>query len=100
MGGGVSAQAFLLPLIVGISVLAFVLTAVISLSPTEAEIRADADLMARISGGRPADAAMPAQAPGMPARGPRVPQDPRLPAEQEPASGRWFRSGSLSSLAP
>jgi NO-binding membrane sensor protein with MHYT domain len=73
MGGGVSAQAFLLPLIVGISVLAFVLTAVISLSPTEAEIRADADLMARISGGHHAEAA--------------------TPAPDEPASGRWFRSG-------
>jgi len=50
MQGGVSAQAFLLPLIVGISILAFILTAVISLSPTEAEIREDAALMARISG--------------------------------------------------
>ncbi len=49
MQGGVSGQAFLLPLIVGISVLAFILTAVISLSPTEAEIREDAALMARIS---------------------------------------------------
>jgi NO-binding membrane sensor protein with MHYT domain len=50
MQGGVSAQAFLLPLIIGISILAFILTAVISLSPTEAEIREDAALMARISG--------------------------------------------------
>jgi NO-binding membrane sensor protein with MHYT domain len=50
MQGGVSAQAFLLPLIIGISLLAFTLTVVISLSPTEAEIREDAALMARISG--------------------------------------------------
>jgi NO-binding membrane sensor protein with MHYT domain len=50
MGGGVGAQTFLLPLIIGISVLAFILTVVISLSPTEAEIREDAALMARISG--------------------------------------------------
>ena len=50
MSGGVGAETFLLPLIIGISVLAFILTVVISLSPTEAEIRADAALMARISG--------------------------------------------------
>lgn len=49
MQGGVGAQTFLLPLIVGISVLAFILTVVISLSPTEAEIREDEELMARIS---------------------------------------------------
>ena len=50
MTGGVGAQTFLLPLIIGISVLAFILTVVISLSPTEAEIREDAALMARITG--------------------------------------------------
>jgi NO-binding membrane sensor protein with MHYT domain len=49
MQGGASASAFLLPLILGISILTFVLTAVISLSPTEAEIREEADLMARIA---------------------------------------------------
>jgi hypothetical protein len=49
MQGGVGAQTFLLPLIIGISVLAFILTVVISLSPTEAEIREDEELMARIS---------------------------------------------------
>jgi NO-binding membrane sensor protein with MHYT domain len=51
MQGGVSAQAFLLPLIIGISILAFVLTVIISLSPTEAEMREDAALMAHLSGG-------------------------------------------------
>jgi NO-binding membrane sensor protein with MHYT domain len=51
MSGGVSAQAFLLPLIIGISILAFVLTVIISLSPTEAEMREDAALMAHLSGG-------------------------------------------------
>jgi len=49
MSGGVSAQAFLLPLIIGISLLAFALTAIISLSPTEAEMREDAALMAHLS---------------------------------------------------
>jgi NO-binding membrane sensor protein with MHYT domain len=49
MQGGASAVSFLLPLILGISILTFVLTAVISLSPSEAEIREDAELMARIA---------------------------------------------------
>ena len=49
MSGGASAVSFLLPLILGISILTFVLTAVISLSPTAAEIREDAELMARIA---------------------------------------------------
>ena len=52
MSGGVSAQAFLLPLIIGISILAFILTVIISLSPTEAEMREDAALMAHLSGRR------------------------------------------------
>jgi NO-binding membrane sensor protein with MHYT domain len=47
--GGASAEAFLLPLIIGISVLTFVLAAIILLSPTEDEIREDAILMERIA---------------------------------------------------
>lgn len=47
--GGASASAFLLPLILGITVLTFVLAAVILLSPTEEEIREDAVLMDRIA---------------------------------------------------
>jgi len=46
--GGADAAAFLLPLIVGVSVTTFVLTATIALSPTAAEISADAELMRRI----------------------------------------------------
>ena len=46
--GGASASAFLLPLIIGVSVLTFVLTATIALSPTEAEMNEDAELMRRI----------------------------------------------------
>ncbi len=45
---GANATAFLLPLIIGVSVLTFVLTATIALSPTEAEINAEAELMRRI----------------------------------------------------
>ncbi len=48
-GGGASAGSFLLPLILGISVLTFILAAVILLSPTEEEIREDAVLMERIA---------------------------------------------------
>jgi NO-binding membrane sensor protein with MHYT domain len=49
MQGGASATSFLLPLIFGISILTLVLTAVISLSPTEAELRKDAELIKRIA---------------------------------------------------
>jgi NO-binding membrane sensor protein with MHYT domain len=51
MQGGASSVSFLLPLILGISILAFVLTAVISLSPTAAEIREDAALLERLAAG-------------------------------------------------
>jgi NO-binding membrane sensor protein with MHYT domain len=46
---GASAEGFLLPLILGISILAFVLTALIALSPSEEEIRAEAALTERIA---------------------------------------------------
>jgi NO-binding membrane sensor protein with MHYT domain len=49
---GATAENFLLPLILGISILTFIVTATIALSPTDAEIRAEADLMARISTAR------------------------------------------------
>jgi NO-binding membrane sensor protein with MHYT domain len=80
MSGGVSAAAFLLPLIIGISLLASAVTVVISLSPTEAEIREDAALMARITG-QATEPARPAQQP--PPAGP-----------DHPEAGRWFRPGS------
>jgi NO-binding membrane sensor protein with MHYT domain len=46
--GGATAESFLLPLILGISVVSFILIATIALSPTDAEIRAETDLMDRI----------------------------------------------------
>ena len=49
MGSGVSATSFLLPLILGISILTFLVTAVVTLAPTPEEIREDAALMERIS---------------------------------------------------
>jgi NO-binding membrane sensor protein with MHYT domain len=46
--GGADAAAFLLPLIVGVSITTFVLTATIALSPTAEEISAEAELMRKI----------------------------------------------------
>jgi NO-binding membrane sensor protein with MHYT domain len=40
---GASGDSFLLPLVLGITMVSFVLTLTISLSPTEAEIKADAE---------------------------------------------------------
>jgi NO-binding membrane sensor protein with MHYT domain len=50
MGGGSGAPAgsFLLPLILGIAIVSVVLTAAVALSPTEEEIRGEAELMDRI----------------------------------------------------
>jgi len=48
-----SAAAFLLPLIVGISCIGFIFSAVIALSPTAAEMLAEADLMARLGARAP-----------------------------------------------
>jgi hypothetical protein len=49
MGSGASAEAFLLPLILGITIVTFLVTAIVTLAPTEAEIREDAALMERIA---------------------------------------------------
>ena len=47
-GGGATAESFLLPLVIGISILAFIMTAPIALSPSGDELREDAELMRRI----------------------------------------------------
>ncbi len=47
-GGGATAETFLLPLIIGISVLAFILTATLALSPTDQEMREEQLLQQRI----------------------------------------------------
>lgn len=49
MSGGVSGVEFLLPLIIGITVLAFLVTTVVMLAPSEEEIREEAALMERIA---------------------------------------------------
>jgi NO-binding membrane sensor protein with MHYT domain len=49
MGTGASATEFLLPLILGISIVAFLVTAIVTMAPTEEEMREDAALMERIA---------------------------------------------------
>jgi NO-binding membrane sensor protein with MHYT domain len=49
---GESAEAFLLPLLLGVSVATFLMTLVLALSPSEEEILEDASLRERISAGR------------------------------------------------
>jgi NO-binding membrane sensor protein with MHYT domain len=49
--GGSSGMSFLVPLLVGITIVTFAVTLVISLSPTEDEIHEDARLRDRIAGG-------------------------------------------------
>jgi NO-binding membrane sensor protein with MHYT domain len=97
MSGGVSAQAFLLPLIIGISLLAFALTAIISLSPTEAEMREDAALMAHLSGRPPASSAGAHRQREEPGDGHASDPDPDPDPDHDPDAGRWFRSRSLAS---
>jgi NO-binding membrane sensor protein with MHYT domain len=46
---GPTAQSFVLPLIIGVGVVSIIMSAVLVFSPTDAEIREDQDLMARIS---------------------------------------------------
>jgi NO-binding membrane sensor protein with MHYT domain len=51
--GGASAESFLLPLVLGITVVSFILTATISLSPTAEELKYDEALVARLRGRGP-----------------------------------------------
>jgi NO-binding membrane sensor protein with MHYT domain len=49
---GKSAESFLLPLLLGVSIVTFLMTLVIALSPNEDEIREDASLNERLNAGR------------------------------------------------
>jgi len=71
-GGGATAATFLMPLVVGISVIAFILTATLALSPDDEEIRAEQELMQRIG---LAGAAVAVQE-GVPGRIPALPDAP------------------------
>jgi NO-binding membrane sensor protein with MHYT domain len=48
-GSGASASSFLLPLIIGISIVTMVMTGALSLSPTKAELRKEAELFERVA---------------------------------------------------
>ncbi len=71
-GGGATAESFLLPLVVGISILAFIMTATIALSPNVDEMREDIELMQRIEA----------------VRDERYPAAPAAPAAPAPATHR------------
>lgn len=58
-GGGATAVGFLLPLLIGISILAFILTATIALSPSGEEMREDAELLQRIAAAQTGAAIVP-----------------------------------------
>jgi NO-binding membrane sensor protein with MHYT domain len=86
-GGGATAETFLLPLIIGISILAFILTATLALSPTDQEMRADQLLQERIDRSLTAISANQpgGYAPGLQSRvwpGQATPPGPRAPADQ------------------
>jgi NO-binding membrane sensor protein with MHYT domain len=49
MGAGAGATSFLLPLILGISIVTFLVTAIVTMAPTAEEMREDAALMERIA---------------------------------------------------
>ncbi|MGO8887636.1 MAG: MHYT domain-containing protein [Streptosporangiaceae bacterium] len=88
--GGATAETFLLPLILGISILNFILTATIVLSPNDDEIRAEAELMDRIAqarSGRPAAAGpLLGRPPSGPPRTGRPPYGGRPPSTSPPST--------------
>jgi NO-binding membrane sensor protein with MHYT domain len=90
---GPTAEVFLLPLLIGIGVISIIMSAVLVFSPTEAEIREDATLMARIqeatarlSGEAPAPA--PPTAPSARWSGPARPDDARSDGADRRLSNR------------
>jgi NO-binding membrane sensor protein with MHYT domain len=86
--GGPTAESFLLPLIIGIGVVSIVMTGVLVFSPTDAEIREDAELMARINAANARLAALHQATPPAPRAAP-MPRWPGLapppPAARRPA---------------
>jgi NO-binding membrane sensor protein with MHYT domain len=91
--GGASATAFLLPLILGISVLTFIVTATIALSPTDTEIRAEGELMSRIA------ARAAAEQPPAPALPPAAARRPVTAISRAAQARRQAESGKRLRLA-
>jgi NO-binding membrane sensor protein with MHYT domain len=84
MGGGTSGQSFLVPLLLGITLVTFILALIISLSPSEDEIHTDAMLRGQLnaevtSGPRPGSEGS-ATAPREPAPRPAAPAQPVTPS--------------------
>jgi NO-binding membrane sensor protein with MHYT domain len=91
--GGATAGRFLLPLIIGISIAAFALAAILALSPSAEEIHAEEQLMASIGRhrvGRPPG--RPSLAAGTKAAGAKTAGADRIPAGGEPVPGSLFVS--------
>jgi NO-binding membrane sensor protein with MHYT domain len=92
---GATPAGFLLPLVIGLSVVSIVMTAILLFSPNEEEIREDADLMARINA---ATARLSA--------GPPLPTTPaaRWPApgrhQQDSENGRSGENGAFGRYGP
>ena len=87
--GGASAEAFLLPLILGIGIVAFILSAVVSLAPTAAEIFDEASLMALID--RPLHQSQPPQRDRHPQRDSAGPGQAGPETDGLPEPGSLFR---------
>ena len=88
---GSTAVSFLVPLLLGISLVTFVLTLTISLSPTEEEINADAVLQRRIETEFSSGMRVGAQGPGAPAPG--CAQRPAAPRPAASAPSAFTRGG-------
>ena len=93
--GGASAEAFLLPLVIGVSIITFLLTATLALSPTEAEMSAEAELMRRIESMRVPPAQLIAS-PGAASRTARYHARPAAPlaGSSDPPGGSELPGGS------
>jgi heme exporter protein D len=69
--GGVGGAAFLVPMIVGISLITLILTLIISLSPSEEEVALDANIQRQLAELEARQRAQTAQPPAPVARNPR-----------------------------
>ena len=85
-GSGPTAEGFLLPLIIGIGVVSLVFAGILAFSPTNEEIREDAELMARINA---ATARLEGAAPA-----------PVVPAAPARVTARWTGNAGRATAGP
>ncbi len=95
---GATATEFLLPLILGISILTFIVTATIALSPTDTEIRAEGELMSRIAARAAADNSAP-QRPSAAARRPVTVTSRTVQARRQAESDKRLAQPDISPAA-